>query len=169
MRAGQKVGIIGLGGLGQMGTRIAVLQGASVFVAEKKEQIWPLAKELGADGVAGDIAAFAGEQLDVIIDFAGFGTTTAAAIETVRDFGTVVQVGMGRLSAELPTGTLVFKQVTLVGSRSGTVGNIAAVYDLFATGDLTAKISPITFEEIPDALERLRKGDVDGRFVAVYP
>lgn len=168
-KAGDKVGIIGLGGLGQMGARIAAVAGAQVFVAEKKESLWPLARELGAAGVSADIRDFASQQLDLIVDFAGFGTTTAAAIEAVRDFGTVVQVGMGVLSAELPTGALVFKQVTLIGSRSGTTADIAAVYDLVAAGELNPMVAKITFEEIPDGLERLRRGEVEGRLVAIYP
>ena len=48
VKAGDRVGIIGLGGLGQIGARVAHLLGAEVHVAEIKEDIWPLAKELGA-------------------------------------------------------------------------------------------------------------------------
>ncbi|NKY51654.1 zinc-binding dehydrogenase [Nocardia vermiculata] len=168
VRRGDKVGIIGLGGLGQMAARIAVVLGATVFVAEKKPALWQAAKDLGAQAVSDDITDFTAEKLDLIVDFAGFGTTTAAAIETVREFGTVVQVGMGRLAAEISTGSLIFKQVTLIGSRSGSVEDIAAVYDLFAAGELNPLIVPITFDDIPDALERLHRGEVEGRLVAVY-
>lgn len=168
VQAGDKVGIIGLGGLGQVAARVAAVTGATVFVAEKKTSLWPLAKELGAQAVSGDITEFADECLDLIVDFAGFGTTTAAAIETVREFGTVVQVGMGELSAEISTATLIFKQITLMGSRGGSVADIAAVYDLVAAGELKPQVVPITFDEIPEGLERLRRGEVDGRLVAVY-
>lgn len=167
VKAGDKVGIIGLGGLGQIGARIAVLAGAEVYVAEVKESVWPLAESLGVRQVASDIREFADEQLDVIVDFAGFGTTTAAAVETVRDFGRVVQVGMGRLESTISTNALILKQVTLMGSRGGTVADIAAVYQLFATGDLAPELTPIRFEEIPDALERLHRGEATGRYVAV--
>lgn len=168
VREGHKVGIVGLGGLGQMGARIAVLRGATVYVADTKEAVWALAMELGARAVARDIAEFAAEKLDVVVDFAGFGTTTASALEAVRDFGTVVQVGMGRMQAEIPTGTLVFKQVTLIGSRGGSVDDIAAVYQLMATGRLAPRLSAISFDQIPEALEGLRRGEVDGRVVALY-
>jgi alcohol dehydrogenase, propanol-preferring len=165
--AGHRVGIIGLGGLGQFGTRLAVLAGAEVYVAEVKESHWPLARELGAVDVARDITAFADRELDVVVDFAGYGTTTAAAIEAVRPFGTVVQVGMGRLEATIPTGTLIFKQATLLGSRSGTTEDIAAVYQLMAQGDLRPRLSAITFEDVPDGLRRLRAGEVSDRLVMV--
>lgn len=165
--AGHRVGIIGLGGLGQFGTRIAVLAGAEVYVAEIKESNWTLARELGAVDVARHITAFADRSLDVVVDFAGSGTTTAAAIEAVRPFGTVIQVGMGRLQATIPTGTLVFKQVTLLGSRSGTTADIAAVYRLIAEGKLRPRLTEIGFGEVPDGLRRLRAGQVTDRLVMV--
>lgn len=168
VKAGDKVGIVGLGGLGQIGARIAVLRGAEVYVAEPKEQLWPLARELGAEAVSADIRDFASVGLDVVVDFAGFGTTTSGALEAVRELGRVVQVGMGKLQAEISTGTLIFKQATLVGSRAGSAGDIAAVYHLMATGELAPRLAPIGFEEIPDALERLHRGEVDGRLVALY-
>lgn len=165
---GTKVGIIGLGGLGQTGARIAVLAGAEVHVAEVKESLWPMARELGAIGVASSITEFADRDLDVIVDFAGFGTTTAEAIETVREFGTVVQVGMGRLESTISTNELILKQVTLLGSRGGTVEDIAAVYEMLRTGDLAPAFTEIGFDDIPQALEDLHAGRGVGRAIALY-
>lgn len=168
VKRGDRLGIIGLGGLGQIGARIAVLAGADVFVAEIKESIWPLAQDIGVRRVAKDISEFADEGLDVIVDFAGFGTTTAAAIASVKPFGTVVQVGMGKLEATISTADLILRQVTLIGSRGGTVDDIAAVYDLFTTGQLNPQVTRIDFSQIPAGLDQLRRGQVSGRIVAVY-
>lgn len=167
VRAGQKVGIIGLGGLGQFGARIAAIKGAEVHVAEPKASAQALARELGAVEVADDITAFRDAGLDLIVDFAGFGTTTADAVEVVADGGTVVQVGMARLEATISTGALIFKQVTLLGSRGGSVEDVAAVYALLASGELAPTYTPITFEEIPGSLDRLHRGEADGRLVAI--
>jgi propanol-preferring alcohol dehydrogenase len=164
--AGDKLGIIGLGGLGQIGARIGVLAGAEVYVAEINTKVWPMADELGATRVTGSITDFADVDLDVIVDFAGYGTTTAEAIKTVRRGGRVVQVGMGKLEATISTEALIHGQVTLVGSQGGTKDDVAAVYRYFATGRLTPVITEITFEEIPEGLERLRRGEVIGRLVA---
>jgi len=166
VQPGERVGIIGLGGLGQVGARIAVLRGAEVYAAEPKQELWPMARELGVREVAADVTAFS--NLDLVVDFAGFGTTTAGAIEAVREFGRVVQVGMGRLQATISTNALILKQVTLLGSRSGTVADIAAVYEMFASGQLTPALEQISFDDIPAALERLHAGGVTGRLVAVY-
>lgn len=168
VKKGDRVGIVGFGGLGQVGARIAVLAGAEVYVAEPKQETWDRARSLGVTAVAADIREFADAQLDVIVDFAGFGTTTAGAIETVRDFGRVVQVGLGRLESTISTKAMVIKQVTLVGSRGGTTADIAAVYEMFADKSLDPLHTTITFDQIPEAIERLRAGSVDGRLVAVY-
>jgi len=168
VQKGQNVGIIGLGGLGQVGARIAVLQGANVYAAEKRKSVWPLARSLGIADVAADISAFEEVAFDLIVDFAGFGSTTASAIEAIGDFGTVVQVGMGKLTSEISTGSLIFKQVSLIGSRGGSAEDIAKVYELMAEGDLSPEFTEIEFEEIPDGLDRLYRGEATGRLVAIY-
>jgi propanol-preferring alcohol dehydrogenase len=164
--AGTKLGIIGLGGLGQIGARVGVLAGAEVYVAEIDEEVWDLAGELGVTGVARSIRDFADKQLDVIVDFAGFGTTTAEAIETVRFGGRVVQVGMGKLEATISTRDLIIKECELVGARGGTKDDVAGVYELFATGQLAPHYTEIGFDDIPDGLDRLARGLVKGRLVA---
>lgn len=165
--AGQKVGFIGLGGLGQIGARVAVLAGAEVYVAEIDERVWPLGYELGVKRIARSITDFANEDLDVIVDFAGFGTTTAEAIETVRRFGRVVQIGMGRLESTISTKALILGRVTLVGSAGGNKDDVAGIYRYFESGELDPVITEISFEEIPDGLARLKRGDVKGRLVAM--
>jgi propanol-preferring alcohol dehydrogenase len=70
--------------------------------------------------VAESIDAFKDKGLELIVDYAGFGTTTAAAIETLAEFGTLVQVGMGRLEATINTYPLIIKQLSIKGSKSGT-------------------------------------------------
>ncbi len=163
---GTKIGIIGLGGLGQIGARIAVLEGAEVFVAEVKKDVWPLGEQIGVKRVVADITELADEQLDVIVDFAGFGTTTTAAIATVRPEGRVVQVGMGREESTISTRTLVVNQLTLTGVRGGTKEDLAGVYDLLATGKLDPSLTVISFDEIPAGLQQLSEGKVVGRLVA---
>jgi propanol-preferring alcohol dehydrogenase len=167
LRAGERVGVVGLGGLGLTGARIAVLAGAKVYAADPKRETWGLAEEGGVletVGAASDLAAF---NPDMIVDFAGFGTTTADAITAVRPGGRVIQVGLGRSEATIPTTDLVLKAVTLRGARGGRPVDFQAVIDLIAGDDLSILASTTTFEEIPDAIERLKTGDVTGRIVAV--
>lgn len=165
--AGMKVGIIGFGGLGQIGGRLAVLNGAELYVAEINEDVWPAAKEAGATKVAKSITAFKDEELDVIVDFAGFGVTTAEAVETVKFNGRVVQVGMAKLEANINTYALILGKVQLLGSMGGTKDDIAEVMKWIASGDLNPTISRIGFEDIAEGVDSLKRGEVQGRLVAM--
>ena len=167
LRAGMKVGVIGLGGLGQIGVRAAVLKGAEVYVAEIDETVWPLAEPLGAKAIASSIGEFAGHGLDLVVDYAGFGTTTADAIEAVRPGGRVVQVGMGKLEATISTKSLIIKNVTVVGSAGGTKADIEAIYEMFSNGDLNPVMKEIGLSEVAEGLKKLSKGEVTGRLVAM--
>ncbi|MFP4636510.1 MAG: zinc-binding dehydrogenase, partial [Nitriliruptoraceae bacterium] len=139
-----------------------------VYVAEINEEVWPLAEEIGAKSIGHSIREFADHGLDVIVDFAGFGSTTAEAIESVRLHGRVVQVGMGRLEATISTKALILSQVHLIGSNGGTREDVAGVYDYIAAGELEPTITTIGFEDIPTGLDRLERGEVTGRLVAEF-
>ncbi|WEV74498.1 zinc-binding dehydrogenase [Bifidobacterium sp. ESL0798] len=170
VKKGENVCIIGVGGLGQIGARVAYLLGANLYVAEVKESAWPMAKDLGAIDVKKSIDEFAAEgvKFDKVIDFAGFGTTTAQAVEACKMHGTVVLVGMGRLESTINTKALIMSQVNLLGSNGGTKEDIAGVYKLMESGDLDPVTTKISFDEIPEGLKKLQAGDVRGRLVAVY-
>lgn len=166
LHAGQRVGIIGLGGLGMTGARIAVLGGAQVFGAEPRREAWNAAREQGVRELVPDADELAQFGCDLIVDFAGFGETTAAAIRAVRPEGLVVQVGLGRTEALISTMTLVAKSVNLRGSGGGRPDDTAAVLNYMAQGQLGIAASTIPFDEIPAGLDRLARGGVVGRIVA---
>ncbi len=167
-KAGMRVGVIGLGGLGYVGARAAVLMGAEVYGAEISAETQKLADEIGLAGVADSIEAFKDKNLDLIVDYAGFGATTAAALTTLAEFGTLVQVGMGKLESTISTYPLIINQLTVRGSKSGTKEDLAALYDLMRSGDLNPPMNLITQADIAASLDRLRQGGVVGRFIAVY-
>lgn len=166
VKAGMKVGIIGYGGLGQIGARLAHLEGAHVYVAEIKEDVWESAEKAGAVKVAKSITEFKDDDLDVIIDFAGFGTTTNEAVQTVKFQGRVVLVGMGRLESTIDTNSLILGQVELVGSNGGSKEDIATVMKWIAEGQLEPALTTIGFEEIAEGVEMLKRSEVTGRLVA---
>jgi propanol-preferring alcohol dehydrogenase len=166
LRPGQRVGIVGLGGLGMTGARIAVLKGAEVHAAEPRKEAWNAALAQGVRSIVDDVLGFASLNLDVIVDFAGFGSTTTGAISTVKRGGLVVQVGLGHTQAMISTMELVSKSVTLRGSAGGRPADTSAVLSLMEKGELTIEATKITFDEIPAGLERLQRGGVVGRIVA---
>lgn len=162
-KAGMKVGVIGFGGLGQIGARAAVLTGAEVHVAEMKESVWELATAAGVTGIVRDADEWAGQNFDLVVDYAGF-NTTAKALSAVRRGGTVVQVGLGQPTFTVPTSLILGR--TLVGSLGGTVADIEEVFALIASGDIQPAYTNIGFDEIRDGLARLERGEVTGRLVA---
>ncbi|MCB2077099.1 MAG: alcohol dehydrogenase catalytic domain-containing protein [Novosphingobium sp.] len=167
MKAGQKVGVVGLGGLGMTGARIAVVNGAEVYAAEPRKEVWDKALEQGVIEVVEDAKDLARFQCDLIVDFAGFGSTTSGAISAVRPFGIVVQVGLGKTEALINTAELTGKAVQLRGARGGMMqGATQAVLAHMANGELTIEASTLPFEEIPEGLDRLAAGGVVGRLVA---
>ncbi len=163
---GMRVGVIGYGGLGQIGTRAAVLAGAEVHVAETKEAVWDLAREAGVTDVVRDAAEWAGQGFDLVVDYAGFDTTQRAVDAVKRGTGTVVQVGLG-----LPTFTISSPSIlgkTIVGSLGGTVQDIEEVFALLLDREIEPTYTVVAFDEIGEGLERLRRNEVAGRLVARF-
>jgi alcohol dehydrogenase, propanol-preferring len=168
VRPGMKVGIVGLGGLGSTAAQIAAIAGAEVIGADINPDVRAIAHKLGVTEVVPTAAELEPFAPDVIVDFAGFGTTTAGAIEAVKAGGTVVQVGLGAPEATISTQLVTMKHLTLVGSLGGAPADTAAVVDLIAAGKLRISTELIGFDEIDEGLHRLARGEVHGsRLVAV--
>lgn len=173
--AGMKVGVIGFGGLGQIGARAAVLAGAEVHVAEMKEDVWPLALEAGAVACVKDADEWAikpgddplnnPDGFDLIVDYAGY-DTTQKAINAIKRGGKVVQVGLGVPTFTVLTSSILGK--TIVGSLGGTVQDVEEVCELMLKGEIAPAYEEIAFDEIGEGLERLKKHEVTGRLVARF-
>ena len=164
---GQRVGIIGLGGLGQVGARIAVLRGAEVHGADISPEALALSERLGLASVVNSAERLAGLELDAVVDFAGYGTTTAAAVGAIRTGGTIVMVGLGAVSTTLNTADVIHRKATIRGSSGGTMEDIARVYDYLASGELEPVVEHLAFDQVPEGIGRLRAGTVTGRLVVM--
>jgi alcohol dehydrogenase, propanol-preferring len=163
---GMKVGVIGYGGLGQIGARAAVLRGAEVHVAEIKKDVWELARAAGVTDCVADAAEWAGKDFDLIVDYAGFDTTQKAINGVKRFGGKVVQVGLGEPTFSIATVSILGK--TIVGSLGGTVQDIEDVFELMRSGEIRPVYTDIAFDEIGAGLERLKYNQVTGRLVARF-
>lgn len=105
IKKGMKVGMIGIGSLGQIALEAAIAQDVEVYAIDTNPKARELAKDLGAAGVYENVKEIAEFEPEVIIDYAGFDITTREALESVAFQGKVVLVGMGnlkRLSMSLP-------------------------------------------------------------------
>jgi len=165
VKKGTKIGIIGLGGLGTLGMKVAIGLGAEVYVATRKEAAQQKAKDAGAYKVADNILDFKDDNLEVIVDFAGAGITTAQALEAVGNKGRVVLVGMAKLDVNFNSRILITKEASILGSIGGTKEDIADVLNLMSTAGLEIEVEEIPMSEVAAGLDRLKAGKADNRLV----
>lgn len=164
-----KLGIVGLGGLGLFGLQTGIAFGAEVYAAEPKEDARTKALEIGDGAAVSDVSELAQYELDVIIGFAGYDTTTAGALQAVKPAGTVVLVGLGKDRSTINTADFARRGLTLKSDASSTREHLTDTLELIAQGAISPVTTEITFEEIGEGLERVERGEVLGRLVAVYP
>jgi propanol-preferring alcohol dehydrogenase len=166
-KSGMKVGIVGIGGLGQFAAQMALIAGCEVYAVDVSEEARQLARDMGCQKVFSDVMELEPLAPELIVDYAGFGNTTSDAIKAVAFKGTVVIVGMGKLESTIDTYLMITKQLTVKGSNGGTGADIKGVYDFFETGKLTPQLSTIPFEDVDKGLKMLKEHKVKGRLVAV--
>lgn len=160
---GTSVAIIGLGGLGLNAVRVAKLQGATVYGIDIDEKRFDGAIHQGAKACYRSLAELSGITLDAVVDLAGAGTTTVAAISAVKPTGRVVLVGLAKEAFEISSHTLVMKNVQLRGSLGSTRDEYLAVLALIASKDIVPNLEEVSFADLPKALKRLEAGDTLGR------
>ena len=165
-RPGQVVGVIGLGGLGLNGVRTASLCGSIVYGVDINPATFKAAKKMGARECFADVAKLSDLKPEIIIDFAGASSTTAAAIEAVRPGGRVVLVGLAKEATTFRTHGLISNRVELVGSLGASKDELRQVYDFIAAGAIKPMVEEVPFLKLNEALQRLGEGGVVGRLFA---
>lgn len=163
VKAGSVVGIIGLGGLGMNGLRTASFAGAKVYGVDINEDLFEDAFKNGAAGCFKDVSELSSLKPSVIIDFAGFGTTTAEAIKAVAKYGRIVQVGLGKIESTINTNLLVTKKIQLVGSSGGTQEDLKRVYELITEGVYKPELTEVSFDKLDEVLDQFAQGKTRGR------
>jgi uncharacterized zinc-type alcohol dehydrogenase-like protein len=166
---GSKVAVIGLGGLGHMGLKLAKAMGAEVTLFSRSPGKEADARHLGADHVvlSTDEAQMAGVagRYDLIIDTVPYVHDVNPYVPTLAAGGTIVMVGyLGPLEA-FNTGPLVFSRRGLAGSLIGGIAETQEMLDFCGKHGITSDIEIIRMQDINEAYERLLKADVKYRFV----
>ncbi len=167
---GQKVGIVGLGGLGHMGVKIAKAMGASVVLFTTSENKRADALRLGADEV---VVSRDPEQMAAQANSLDFILNTVAATHNLDPFlnalkrdGAMVLVGAPEHAHPSPNVfNLIMKRRTLAGSLIGGIRETQEMLDFCAKHGIVSDIEVIRMDEINSAYERMLKGDVKYRFV----
>ncbi len=167
---GKKVGVVGIGGLGHMGIKIAHALGAHVVAFTTSESKREAAKELGADEVivsknADEMKAHAG-SFDFILN-------TVAASHNLDQFtmllkrdATLCVVGVPEHPHPSPNvGVLIFQRKAIAGSLIGGIAETQEMLDFCAEHKIVADIEMIPIQKIEEAYDRMQKSDVKYRFV----
>ena len=165
---GKKVGVVGLGGLGHMGVKIAHALGAHVVVfttsPKKKED----ALRLGADEVvisknAGEMQKHAG-SFDFILDAVSADHDINAYINLLRRDGNITLVGAPDKPLPVSAFGLIMGRRSLSGSPIGGIAETQEMLEFCGQHNITADVEVIPIQKVNEAYERLLKADVKYRF-----
>jgi uncharacterized zinc-type alcohol dehydrogenase-like protein len=166
---GQKVGIVGLGGLGHMGVKLAHAMGAHVVLfttsPNKKED----AQRLGAHEV---VVSKSQREMNRHLNSFDFILDTVSAQHDLNDYlalikrdGTLTLVGAPEHPPAVEPFSLIFKRRQYAGSLIGGIPETQEMLDFCAKNKLTADVEVIPIQKINEAYERMLRSDVKYRFV----
>ena len=167
---GQKVGVVGLGGLGHMAVKLASAMGATVVMFTTSPEKGADARRLGAAEVvvsrnAEEMAAQA-DSFDYILDTVGAPHDLNAYLALLKRDGTLTILGGSPEPHTSPEPfNLIIKRRSLTGSVIGGIAETQEMLDFCAAHGITADIEMIPIQQINDAYERMLKSDVKYRFV----
>jgi uncharacterized zinc-type alcohol dehydrogenase-like protein len=165
---GKKVGVVGLGGLGHMGVKLAHALGAHVVVfttsPKKKED----ALRLGADEIvisrnANEMQKHAG-SFDFILDAVSADHDINAYINLLRRDGNIILVGAPEKPLAVSAFGLIMRRRSLSGSLIGGIPETQEMLDFCGQHNITADVEVIPIQKVNEAYERLLKSDVKYRF-----
>jgi alcohol dehydrogenase (NADP+) len=166
---GQKVGIVGLGGLGHMGVKFAHAFGAHVVLFTTSPSKSADALRLGADEVvisknAAEMEKHAG-SFNFILDAVSAEHDLNTYLQMLKLDGTMTLVGAPEKPAPISAFNLIMKRRSLAGSAIGGIRETQEMLDFCAEHGITSEIELIPVQQINQAYDRLLKGDVKYRFV----
>jgi len=166
---GQKVGVVGLGGLGHMGVKLAKAMGADVTVFSTSPSKEADAKKLGATGfiVSSDadaMAAVAG-TFNFILDTVSADHDINPYLTALGVGGALAVVGLPHQPATVHHAALIMGNKQLAGSLIGGIPETQEMLDFCSKHNVTADIELISPDKINEAYDRTVKADVRYRFV----
>jgi uncharacterized zinc-type alcohol dehydrogenase-like protein len=169
VKAGDKVGVVGLGGLGHMGVKLAAAMGAEVTVFSTSPSKQDDAKRLGATGFvlttdAGAMKA-AASRFSFILDTVSAAHDMNGYINALRRDGTLVVVGVSVEPAAIAIFPMIVGRRRLAGSIIGGIRETQEMLDFCAERNITSDVEVIPIQDVERAYDRTIQSDVKYRFV----
>lgn len=166
---GTRVGVIGLGGLGHMAIKLAAAMGAEVTAVSRSDDKFDEAKSYGATHTLlskdKDAMKKARGSMDVIINTVPVKHDLNPYVALLDIDGSMVMVGQIGPVDEVNTGALVMGRRSIEGSLIGGIAETQEVLDFCAEHDILPEVEMIAMEDINDAYDRLKKGDLSHRLI----
>ena len=166
---GQKVGVVGLGGLGHMAVKLAAAMGAEVTVLSTSDRKRADAERMGARHflINSDKAAMkaAGEKFDLIINTVSATHEIASHLNLLARDGTMVMLGLTTEGLPVFALPLLWRRRSVAGSLIGGIRETQEMLDFCAQHGIVCDIETIAPHQINEAYARMEKSDVRYRFV----
>ncbi|MBB3949296.1 NAD(P)-dependent alcohol dehydrogenase [Aureimonas jatrophae] len=170
LQKGQKLAVIGLGGLGHMGIKFGVAMGAEVTLFTRSKSKEAEAKALG---VAHVVLSTDQAQMDAVANTFDYILDTVPVphdinpyLSTLKRDGTHIIVGViGPIDPPVSGAQLIIGRKSVIGSLIGGIAETQEMLDFCAEHGITCDIETIKIADINEAFERTVKGDVHYRFV----
>lgn len=169
VRPGQKVGVVGLGGLGHMGVKFAHAFGAHTVLFTTSPNKIADGKRLGADEVVvsknpDEMRAHAG-SFDFILDCVSAEHDVNALLQLLKLDGTLCLVGAPEKPLPIAAFNMLLPRKQFAGSGIGGIAETQEMLDFCAERGITSDVEVIPIQKVNEAYDRLVKGDVKYRFV----
>ena len=169
VKVGDRIAVIGLGGLGHMAVKFGRALGANVTVLSTSESKRTDALGLGAHDFAVTRDAETFKQLagnfDFIVDTVSAPHDYNAYLALLKVDGCMILLGVPDQPSAVAAGALIMKRRKLAGSLIGGIAETQEMLDFCAEHGLASDIELIRMEQINDAYERILRSDVRYRFV----
>ena len=166
---GKKVAIVGMGGLGHMGVKIAHALGAEVTVLSQSDSKKADGEKFGADHYVATADGSAFDELagtfDLIVNTVSAQLPMAKYLGLLRLDGTLVNVGAPPEPLEVPAFALIPMRRSWAGSAIGGIAETQEMLDFCAEHHLGATVEVISGDQIDEAYDRVVGSDVRYRFV----
>ena len=166
---GKKVAIVGLGGLGHMGLKLAHALGAEVTVLNQSNRKAQDAKRLGADHfyATSDPETFAKleRHFDLIVNTVSADINWNDYLKLLKVDGAMIVVGIPEKENAVAAASIVMGRRTLAGSAIGGIEETQEMLDFCGQHNIVSDIEVIPIQKVNEAYERVLKSDVRYRFV----
>lgn len=166
---GQKVGIVGLGGLGHMGVKFAHAFGAHTVLFTTSPGKIEDGKRLGADEVVisknADEMAKHASSFDFILDCVSADHDINAYLNLLKLDGTLTLVGAPEQPLPVAAFNLIMPRRNFAGSGIGGIAETQEMLNFCGERGIVCEIEPIAIQQINEAYERMLRSDVKYRFV----